>query len=277
MALATLDAILTADQVSYDVLCLSGDLYEEWKEPTKGSKAYDRAIELAPHASHAFLRRGQLCSLAGDVTAAIADLERASLLQPTLAEAHIALGHEYRDASMANAAITSYRKASKLEPDNMDAAIALDTTIAAVIPPWHAAMLNDKRRNDLFDKAIRRAIHPGSHVLDIGTGTGLLAMMAARAGAEHVTACESVGVLAEKARDIVALNGLSDKITVIHKHSRDLVLGEDLPRSIVRKGEAPSPNRPVEAPQPHAETHLVLGWLAQGDTIDPYRLRAFVF
>jgi tetratricopeptide (TPR) repeat protein len=229
-ALAALDSITGAEASSYDVLCLTGDLYGDWRKPDKGCKAYDRAIELAPHASHAFLRRGQLRSAAGDVTAALADLERASLLQPSLVEAHIALGHEYRDASMANAAIASYRKALTLAPDNMDAAIALDTVMANVIPPWHSAMLNDTRRNGIFDAAIRRAVKPGSHVLDIGTGTGLLAMMAARAGAEHVTACESVGALADIARDIVARNGLSDRITIIHKHSRDLIVGEDLPR-----------------------------------------------
>jgi hypothetical protein len=55
-------------------------------------------------------------------------------------------------------------------------------------------------------------------------------MMAARAGAEHVTACEAVGALADIAKEIVALNGLSDRITIIHKHSSDLVMGQDIPR-----------------------------------------------
>ena len=144
LALDALASIVGADESSYDVLCLTGDLYADWKKPDDGRGAYDRAIERAPHASHAFLRRGQLYSAAGDVTAAIADLERATLLQASLVEAHMALGHEYRDASMANAAIASYRKALSIEPDNMDVAIALDTTIASVIPPWHSAMLNDE-------------------------------------------------------------------------------------------------------------------------------------
>ncbi len=37
----------------------------------------------------------------------------------------------------------------------------------------------------------------GPHVLDIGSGTGLLAMMAARGGARQVTSVEMVPAIAE--------------------------------------------------------------------------------
>jgi hypothetical protein len=39
-----------------------------------------------------------------------------------------------------------------------------------------------------------------------------------------------VGIVAEKAREIVALNGLADRITVIARKSTELVVGKDLPR-----------------------------------------------
>src|SRR5262249_36770306 len=61
-------------------------------------------------------------------------------------------------------------------------------------------------------------------------GSGLLAMMAARAGAGHVTSCETNPLLAEVATQIVAAHGMSDVITVLPKRSTDLVVGQDLPR-----------------------------------------------
>lgn len=63
---------------------------------------------------------------------------------------------------------------------------------ALVVDQWHYRMLNDKERNVAYDHAIRRALmlRPGAVVLDIGGGTGLLSMFAARAGARHVYCCE---------------------------------------------------------------------------------------
>lgn len=48
-------------------------------------------------------------------------------------------------------------------------------------------------------------------VLDIGCGTGLLSMLAARAGAEEVYGCELYEPLAQIAREVTALN-CGDKI-----------------------------------------------------------------
>ncbi|MET0763900.1 MAG: 50S ribosomal protein L11 methyltransferase [Blastococcus sp.] len=97
------------------------------------------------------------------------------------------------------------------------------------VPRWHFAMLNDARRNAAFDRALRHVVRPGDHVLDIGSGTGLLAMMAVRAGASRVTTCEENPLLAEIARETVLQHGLGHRITVVAKRSTDLVLGEDLP------------------------------------------------
>jgi type II protein arginine methyltransferase len=46
-------------------------------------------------------------------------------------------------------------------------------------------------------------VGPATKVLDIGTGTGLLAMMAARAGAREVVACEMNPAVADAASAIV--------------------------------------------------------------------------
>lgn len=111
------------------------------------------------------------------------------------------------------------------EPGAQDDLIEL---ASATVPRWHFAMLNDFERNDAFAAAIERRVRPGSHVLDIGSGTGLLAMMAADAGARRVTTCEANPYLAAIARQIIAEHGKSDIIQVIAKKSSDLVVGRDL-------------------------------------------------
>lgn len=107
------------------------------------------------------------------------------------------------------------------------------TVLRAGIPEFHVKMLYDQRRNAAYRAAIER-FAPGRRVLDIGTGSGLLAMMAARAGAARVYACEENAMLAAAARRVIAANGLADRITVFDRHSgkldrmRDLDGGVDL-------------------------------------------------
>lgn len=52
------------------------------------------------------------------------------------------------------------------------------------------------------------------HVLDLGTGSGLLAMMAAQAGADSVVAVDIHEAVATVARRNVAANGLSHRVSV---------------------------------------------------------------
>lgn len=96
------------------------------------------------------------------------------------------------------------------------------------IPRWHFPMLHDQERNAAFDRAIRAAVRPGDRVLDIGSGSGLLAMMAARAGAASVVSCESNPAVAAIASEIVAANGFADRIRVIPRQSTDLEVEGDL-------------------------------------------------
>lgn len=90
------------------------------------------------------------------------------------------------------------------------------------VPAWHFVIVTDLARNLAYDEALQRAVKPESRVLEIGTGSGLLAMMAARAGAAHVYTCEMEPAVAIAAREVIARNGFADRITVIGKHSKEI-------------------------------------------------------
>ena len=94
----------------------------------------------------------------------------------------------------------------------------------------HLSFLADKERNEAFELALARTVKPDSHVFEVGTGTGLLAMLAAKAGAASVHACERVPWVAEQAAKAVQANGLEAQVTVLAAGSEGVALA-DLPAS----------------------------------------------
>ena len=92
-------------------------------------------------------------------------------------------------------------------------------------PGVHRLMIQDHARTDAYRRAIE-AVAKGKRVLDIGTGTGILSMFAARAGAAKVDAVDSSGII-DVARELAADNGLSDKITFHRGRAEDLDLDSE--------------------------------------------------
>lgn len=92
-------------------------------------------------------------------------------------------------------------------------------------PGVHRLMIQDHARTDAYRRAIE-AVAKGKRVLDVGTGTGILSMFAARAGAAHVDAVDSSGII-DVARDLAEDNGLGDRIRFHRGRAEDLDLEGD--------------------------------------------------
>lgn len=91
--------------------------------------------------------------------------------------------------------------------------------------PIHIAMLNDKIRTDLFVNALRQTVTADDVVLDIGTGTGVLAIAAARAGAKKVYAVEA-GNMADVAQAVIDRTEVAGKIEIVRGWSTQIELPE---------------------------------------------------
>jgi protein arginine N-methyltransferase 1 len=89
----------------------------------------------------------------------------------------------------------------------------------------HRAYLADHTRVAAFDAAIRETVRPGDVVLDLASGTGILGLLACRAGAARVYCVES-GAIVGFAREIAAANGFADRMTFIRDHSTRAELPE---------------------------------------------------
>jgi protein arginine N-methyltransferase 1 len=89
----------------------------------------------------------------------------------------------------------------------------------------HRRYVRDAVRIGAYERAIREIVRPGDVVVDLASGTGILGLLACRAGARRVYAVE-VTPLAHLARELAESNGLTDRITVIRGRAADVSLPE---------------------------------------------------
>ena len=89
----------------------------------------------------------------------------------------------------------------------------------------YGEMIADRVRMDAYAGALRRKVHPGSVVLDIGTGTGILALLACQCGARRVYAIEP-GDCIQVAREVAAANHCADRLVFIQDVSSRVTLPE---------------------------------------------------
>ena len=193
-------------------------------------KTFKAARQIDPTNLIANSYLGLLAYSSGDAMGAEMYYESVLAQEPSNRQAHLQLVNALHLQGKKREALFALHRAEKQFPNDREILHSRGHLAAHSLPGWHLPMLADTARNDAYEKAIQAKVKPGDIVLDIGTGSGLLAMMAARAGAEHVYACEVNDIMADLARQVIRLNGFEDKITILAKHSSQLVIGEDLPR-----------------------------------------------
>src|SRR5262249_13356009 len=121
-------------------------------------------------------------------------------------------------------------KAQRAAPDDAEVRARARRLLAYLVPSYHIPMMNDGRRNSAWQSVLGRRMRPGIRALGIGTGAGMLALMAAKAGAELVMTCEQDPVRAAIAGERAARNGLAAKKNVLATPPGELKLGEDIAR-----------------------------------------------
>jgi predicted RNA methylase len=192
---------------------------------------FDQMLELDPQHLDALIEKGVLLHRTGRADDAFRCFAVARSIAPedglVLSNLAVALA----DSGRRHEALIEFRRVLDLQPDNIHIRHQMRRLTSVMVPFWHIQMLNDARRNDAFERAIRKAVEkhgPDARILDIGAGSGLLSMMAARAGASNIVTCERVPVIAETAARIVALNGYEKQIRVVNESSSQMVVGKDL-------------------------------------------------
>ncbi|KAJ3285916.1 hypothetical protein HK104_009250 [Borealophlyctis nickersoniae] len=120
-------------------------------------------------------------------------------------------------------------KGSKVEHEEGDEEWQMDYYFGSYAETEiHESMLKDTVRTESYRDFIynNKGYFKGKIVLDVGCGTGILSMFAARAGAAKVYAVDNSTII-NKARKIAAENGLEDTITFVQGKVEEITLPVD--------------------------------------------------
>jgi len=190
---------------------------------------FTQAIKLAPDLASLKVHRGDAYQRIGKLQEAAADYRAALRLRPdddeTLKKAAGCMLNLGQDVQV----IELCQEILRVQPTMLTAKRGVDWVLSKLVPTWHVPMMNEQARNKAYYEALESAVTPEKVVFEIGTGSGLLAMMAARIGARQVFTCEAVELIANTARKIVKLNNYQNQVKVLAKTSQAVQLGTDLP------------------------------------------------
>lgn len=114
--------------------------------------------------------------------------------------------------------------------------------------------LIDKTRTVAFQKAIQNTVKKGDVVVDMGTGSGVLAMFAAECGAKKVYAVEFDKNNYETLQHTFDLNGYKDCIEVIYGDIRtvsfpeqvNVIVGEMIATGLIEEQQIPAMNNVLQ-------------------------------
>jgi protein arginine N-methyltransferase 1 len=91
----------------------------------------------------------------------------------------------------------------------------------------YGRLIEDKERTVPYKNALSQTIKPGMAVVDIGTGPGILALLACQCGARRVYAIEHSDTI-HLAKEMAAANGYADRIEFIQAMSTEIALPEQV-------------------------------------------------
>lgn len=132
-----------------------------------------------------------------------------------------------------------------------------------------AQCMSDEKRSLAFQDAILRQVKPHHTVLDVGTGTGLLAMFAAQAGARKIVSVELDPYVAATAKENIRQNNFTRQIEVVEADATnfglpgmppfDVVLMELLTTGMIDEVQVPAVNNLYRNNLIHDKTIFVPG------------------